>query len=153
MVSGDLKDQIGRLNRQLNQTRDKIFDDNFLLIQALRLKQSLKQRTQSGLDVDGNRFKPYSESYAKQENKGSVNDVTLTLTNDMLGSMVQEIVSNNNVRVFFSNNDAVKKARKHMEGDGVPVRNFFALSAENENDILAQYLLYVEKQVAVFNNK
>lgn len=91
------------------------------------------ERTQSGEDINGRRFKQYSKEYA--ELKGvSRNDVDLTFMGDMLAGINGEL-ERGNIKLFMEE-DQVPKAFNHCTGDTLPKRVFFGLT-ESEIESIA----------------
>lgn len=83
------------------------------------------ERTQSGEDINGKAFKPYSPEYA--DKKGvSRNSVDLTLLGDMLAGINGE-ADGATVKLFIDD-DQVPKAYNHLVGDTLPKRTFFGLT-------------------------
>ncbi len=90
------------------------------------LKRDIIKRTQSGLDANRNNFKEYSAEYAehKKESGRNTSTVNLTFRFDMLKSITPKAIKRG-VRLFFNDSRQLKKAIKHIEGKGVPKRNFW----------------------------
>lgn len=98
-------------------------------------------RTQSGLDVNGNPFKEYSDSYA--EYKGRKAPVDLTDAGDMLGNLSFRTSRESKVAIdlFFPNQIENDKAHGHINGGGnLPVRNFLGLQEKEGKTIMKAVL-------------
>lgn len=93
------------------------------------------ERTQSGTQRGGGRFKAYSPEYA--DFKGS-SEVDLTLFGDMLSS-VQTRISGSRVDLYVDPNDDLntKKSFNHHTGDTLPSRPFFGIT-DNEAQSIAR---------------
>lgn len=104
---------------------------------AGRAKTIITDRTKVGVDVRGQVFSPYSESYLvyKEKRTGKINPkVNLDDKGNMFGGMIPER-SGLGARLFFAEPER-KKAQGHDSGDGNnPQRQFFSI-AEPEADIL-----------------
>jgi hypothetical protein len=94
-------------------------------------------------------FQPYSSAYASEEGKTMVN---LTLTGTMLNAMTQKALSNTTGKIFFTNAGysgtsltARDVAKIHNEGRGVPKREFFAVSSQDNKSALNIYQKGVKK--------
>lgn len=106
---------------------------------ALLIQQRIKERTASGIDVNENQFAPYSESYGQQRLKIglSADKPDLFRSGHMLGA-TDAVITDDSITLGFlpgldlHGQDAGRKALKHMTGQGVPVRRFFAI---NDKDI------------------
>jgi hypothetical protein len=113
------------LGRQPSEVELKQFSDD-----AIEL---IIERTQSGEDINGRRFKEYSKEYA--ELKGtSRSSVDLTLMGDMLLG-IQAEQDRGRIRLFMEP-DQVPKAYNHNVGDTLPKRTFFGLT-DSEIETLA----------------
>lgn len=100
------------------------------------------ERTQSGVDLNGKKFKPYTKEYA--EFKGvSRGDVDLTLFGSMLSSL-DGAADNDSVTLFINDETETAKAFGHISGfEGHPTipngkykRKFFGIN-ENEAELIA----------------
>lgn len=97
------------------------------------------ERTQSGIDKNGQKFKPYSAAYAKA--KGVSRDsVDLTLYGDMLESMDIVDATAETVVLGFPDSHENAKAYNHTEGVTVPRRDFFGLPQEELDTIKDKYI-------------
>lgn len=118
---------------------------------ALRIKNTIYLKTQSGRDEDGRPFKGYSPAYKKREGKTIVN---LTKTGHLLNSMTQKVLSNNTAKVFFTNYrypnglNTAQLAEIHNQkgaGHGRVVRKFFGVSDADITDLVKIYQEEVAK--------
>lgn len=110
----DLEEILGRVPSEV-EARQFIDDAINLII----------ERTQSGEDINGRRFKAYSEEYAKIKGT-SRGDVDLTLMGDMLAGINADF-ERGKVKLFMEP-DQVPKAYNHNVGDTLPKRTFFGLT-------------------------
>lgn len=97
------------------------------------------ERTQSGkpLGGHGSQFEKYSEKYA--EWKGvSVNEVDLTLEQDMLDSIEGEDLGAGEIKIKVGEGLETKKAYNHNVGDTLPKRTFFGLTQKEAKAIAGQ---------------
>lgn len=117
---------------------------------AVKIKNTIYLRTQSGRDADGNQFKPYSPVYARKEGKTLVN---LTKTGHLLNAMTQKVLTNSTAKVFFTNfrypngintQELALIHNKTGAGRNKVVRNFFAVGDDELDDLIKIY----EKEVA-----
>lgn len=105
--------------------------------------EKMVDRTTSGNDINGNRFKPYSPQYAEQKGV-DVNSVDLILNGDMLDGF-KEGSTKNIVRIEMQS-DQTEKAYGHITGmKGHPtikkgkVRDFFGFKDKKDlDDIVSQ---------------
>lgn len=97
------------------------------------------ERTQSGRDVNGKLFAPYSKSYKESlafNVLGKSSHVDMTLTGDML-STIQSERTGNKIKIFFDGPQNNVKAFAHMTGfkwhphlEGKAKREFFGIKDE-----------------------
>lgn len=119
----------------------------------------IKQRTERGLDVRGNRFSHYSESYLEYKEKKAghlVEKVNLHDDGNMFASMIAE---KNNIgtgsRIFFADALNSKKAQGHNEGTKsksgnthLPQRQFFAISEPEAEELIELVEKDIDKYMA-----
>lgn len=109
-------------------------------------EREIIKRTQSGKEINGAAFKPYSPEYKKQKNSrgkkrrqdalGRGDVVNLTLTGNMLQAITHTVdVEGNAVigKIYFNGEFEAKKARWNMVK-----RPFFGLSKSQMKYILTQ---------------
>lgn len=94
--------------------------------------QFIKERTDRGVDVNGNKFAGYSESYVNSldfKNAGkSKGEVNLRLTNEMMDTLDVVSVSSDEVWVGFEQGTAPNdKAAWAAAGDNGPSRKFLGI--------------------------
>jgi hypothetical protein len=104
--------------------------------------ERIKSRAESGVDKNGNKFKPYSQSYKESlqfKAFGKSNQVDMTLTGDMLGTL--EMVKDSPNQLVFGWEDETQnaKAYNHTTGDTVPKRDFFGLPKEEVEEIVSEF--------------
>lgn len=98
----------------------------------------IQERTQSGIDREGNPFAPYSEEYAKKKGV-SPDAVDLTLFGDMLASIDEVARGAQSVTLGFPDVHENAKAFNHTTGDTVPKRDFFGLPVDELRSIAAEF--------------
>lgn len=114
---------------------------------ALNVRKTILDLTRAGKDVKGKGFETYSESYIEFKKKaaffkgkrGNPNHVNLMFTGAMLRSMAihsERFFSD----IFFSDAERAEIAYYHNEGYGVPKREFFGLSTQNETKLTNQFI-------------
>lgn len=100
------------------------------------------ERTQSGIDRAGRKFKGYSEAYRESlgfKAFGKTNQVDLTQTGDMLGTL--EVIKDTPTTMTLGWEDETQnaKAYNHTTGDTVPKRDFFGLPKEELESIASEF--------------
>lgn len=112
--------------------------------------EKIIDRTESGIDMRGNEFKEYSDSYKDSivfDIYGkSPSRVNLTLTGEMLASMVHRELSAPEVVLYMSDGFNNDKAHGHMNGIkskkyGRVKRQFLGLPKDVENEIIVEAIL------------
>lgn len=105
---------------------------------GIKANQFILDRTANGIGVDGSEFQEYSDSYKqyKAERLGVSPDVVdLYDSGNMMGSLVVES-DNVSATLFFADRVNNDKAATHNEGlDGMPKREFFGLSNDEQGFI------------------
>lgn len=116
---------------------------------AVRVIDKIKERTQSGVDKDGNSFAPYSKEYKKSaafKTAGKGSEVDLTLSGDMLDSI--EILTNRSGKVdigFAAGSAENGKADGNIRGTYGkdhkvgPSRKFLGISQAELRAILSDF--------------
>lgn len=109
-----------------------LLDKTFYQATGLEVARSVIKRTQSGKDVDGASFKPYSKSYAayRAEKGRQVAPVNLTFSAKMLNAIKNE-ATDKRARVFLTGNEGFKAYSNEHRG-----RRFFNISQADANDII-----------------
>ena len=110
---------------------------------ALSVRKTILDLTRAGKDIKGKGFKAYSDSYrnvkAQQMTaRGNPSHVNLMFTGAMLRSLAvhsEQTYSD----LFFSDAERAEIAYYHNEGYGVPKREFFGLSEQNETKLVNQF--------------
>jgi hypothetical protein len=116
--------------------------------EALRQKigsaiiEKIIERTESGIDKTGKKFKPYSQAYKESlafKAFGKTNQVDMTLTGDMLGTI--EILKDTPSTMTFGWEDETQnaKAYNHTTGDTLPKRDFFGLPKDELESIAGEF--------------
>lgn len=113
---------------------------------AAKGKQIILERTDSGVDVNNNAFAAYSPAYIEFKSKTHSDlGVNLQYNNDMLNSVISE-GSNEEGIIFFADSVNEIKALKHIEGEGVPKRDFFGLN-DDDNAVLGEM---AERHIGIY---
>lgn len=104
--------------------------------------ERIRERTESGIDKLGRKFKNYSESYKESlpfKAFGKTSQVDMTQTGDMLGTL--EIVKDSPTKLVFGWEDETQNAKafNHTTGDTVPKRDFFGLPKEELQEIASEF--------------
>ena len=119
-----------------------------LLRAGLQLKEIILDKTDRGIDQDGRRFTTYSQAYADEKCKSTVN---LQDTNRMLQSITARPDGKNKVKLFFRSQREGNKALFHQKGLGkLPERKFFGFSKANEKAIQREFAKFIKKQMKNF---
>lgn len=116
------------LGREANDIEKEAFID-----EAINL---IIERTQSGVDINGKSFRPYSEDYA--DFKGvSRGDVDMTYKGDMLLAL-DGMIDSDKVVLFVNDETETLKSYNHNVGDTLPKRKFFGLTPAEAELIAAK---------------
>ncbi len=95
---------------------------------------AIDERTAAGVTPTGGQFAQYAPTYgAWKKKKLGHGTVDLQLSGQMLGGMTSKVeFEGNNIigKIFFSIAALALRAKKHIDGDGVPKRDFFKLSKQ-----------------------
>ena len=95
----------------------------------------IKDRTQSGKPLGtASKFKHYSPNYAAKKGVG-INDVDLTLSEDMLNAVSVEDIVGSNLIIGFDDPDVIPRAFNHQTGDTLPKRPFFGIQKNELRNI------------------
>jgi len=141
---------VGSLEKLLDdKARDLKKLDSLVKKVASDIRNWIQERTQSGLDSDRKKFKPYSPNYKiwkAVKKKRNVANVDLTLNGDMLFSIKIKKVRNGHV-LYFAEAKQRKKADKHEFGKGVPKRSFFAIDDRQVDRAMKRFKKLVFKDL------
>ena len=112
------------------------------------LLDTIKSKTNSGLDYLNRRFSPYSEAYKKLKLKKALytGRVNLRYTGQMMDSMIK-VEAPKEVRITFSNAEAKEKAVYNQEGD--TPREFMNASKEIEAQIDGMVIKHIDKMLGM----
>lgn len=108
------------------------------------------ERTESNLDVNGKNLKPYSKEYIESDDfkafDKSENDVNMTLTGNMLGTL--DIVDTSGSKIKLGWDDATEnaKAYNHNVGDTVKKRPFFGVTKADIDVVKKEFIDEVSAQ-------
>lgn len=116
---------------------------------AQDLLDKILERAESGVDINGKRFKGYSKQYINSDSfKAFGKDpskVNLRLTGDMLELLDVIQSSPDEVVLGWTDVGEAKKAYGHIEGTGkLPKRDFFGLTNSDIQDIKRIYKTELE---------
>lgn len=148
------KEVISESKMELEVDLDELFGTKVPNDQALReqigqaIIDKIVERTQSGTGVNGRAFKPYSESYKKSSSFdvfGKSDDVNLTLTGDMLGTLDIKAQSRGAIRIGWRDETQNAKAFNHHTGDTLPRRPFFGLMDKEIKEIQQEFKPRIEE--------
>lgn len=106
----------------------------------------IQERTASGIDRSGKKFKAYSKSYKASDlfsTEGKSTAVNLRLLGDMLESFDIKDTTRNRVQIGFADGTEAAKAHGHITGGGnggnLPVRDFFGISQRDIAEIRRRF--------------
>jgi hypothetical protein len=103
--------------------------------------ERIRQRTESGVDIDGDAFKGYSKAYKESlpfKAFGKSEDVNMTLSGDMLGLMDIIDESRNVITIGWSDETNKLKAANHNGGYTLPKRQFFGVNEKELRQIVKE---------------
>ena len=120
---------------------------------ALGITTFMRERTLSGKDEDGKKFKSYSDSYLKfkQERGGKFfgGNVDLFNNGDMLGSMQPTSVTSKMAVIGFTKPQEALKASGHQNGfSKLPQRKFFGIGKGGRMEITKLLNIHLRKALA-----
>lgn len=137
-IEGQLikKSLVQKMNQQIKRGLGEI---------AGSVKLQIRQRTESGLDVNRAGFRPYSVRYAAYRRdvlKRPSSPVDLHVSGNMLKAITHKLTGSPPIRrieVFFSSGAQADKARRHQFGQGgLPKREFFGLDKKQLEEVTAK---------------
>jgi len=107
----------------------------------------MANRTMDGNDINGRKFKQYSESYA--DAKGVSRDsVDLVLKGDMLSSFELSLERKNLVKIKIEEGKETLKAFNSNVGDTLPKRTFFGFKSKKDlDDVISEVDSFKERRV------
>ena len=142
----------------LSRFSDQVTSQDILLSLAQKVKDSIYLRTMRNQDIKGKSFKPYSSKYAKKKGV-STGQVNLYGHGDpprMLESMAVKMLSNDASEVYFQGFKTIGTKKKktirtgelaswHNTGEarGGKKREFFGVTNEDLNNLIADYSSYI----------
>lgn len=112
---------------------------------------SIKEGTDQGRSV---KLKsPYSKTYADSlEFKAAgkqKNDVNMTLTGQMLGSIDIKRIEGNKITIGWNDTEENNKAYNHIVGDTVPKRPFFGVTNKELRDLKSSFKEDIDRAIKV----
>jgi hypothetical protein len=133
----DVKDDLGIMFDISDETKLQIGD---------AIVNQIRQRTQAGKPLGSARkFVKYSDAYAAKKGVG-VNDVDLTLTEDMLEAMFVEDIVGDNIVIGFADSDVIPRAFNHHTGDTLPKRPFFGIQKNELSRIKSEFKTTIDRE-------
>lgn len=148
------KEIISQSKMELEVDLDEMFGTKVPNDQALReqigqaIINKIVDRTQSNTSLLGGNFKAYSGQYKSSlefDVWGKTNDVTLTLTGDMLGTLDIKAQSRGALRIGWRDKTQNAKAFNHHTGDTLPRRPFFGLMDKEIKEIRDEFKPQIEQ--------
>ncbi len=138
--------QILALQKKFEGLGDALISKQIVETIALQIKENILQRTQTGKDLYGKTFKPYTLKYATKEGKTTVN---LTNNNLMLSAMTQKAMSNDTAKIFFMRKESARIAQIHNDGEGkMPQRRFFGVGTSDRAESIKIYKDLAKREMA-----
>ena len=116
---------------------------------ALKAIEIIKDKTESGVDFNNKRFKPYSNYYrdVRKEKGLQTNKVDLFFTGNMMSSITANSGDQSAVIKFLNRNDS-GKAFAHIAGVGnLPVRDFFFFNDQDMDELLDIAMNFVDDKL------
>ena len=131
---------VGENLSKKNQLRAFISDPSVKLNYGRAVISKIQERTEKGIDKRSVPLKRYSKSYAKSDIFrifGKTRKVDMTLSGEMLASMIPIPRIRNREVVIEFQPDQNNKAHGHVNGSRIlPKRDFFGLPKDVESDLL-----------------
>jgi hypothetical protein len=149
------KEVISESKMELEISLDELFGTKVPNDQALReaigqsVIDTIVNRTQSNKALNGKPFKEYSDEYKKSNQfdvYGKSDEVTLTLTGDMLGTLDIKAQSRGVIKIGWDDDTQNAKAYNHHTGDTVKRRPFFGLTNDELSNIKKEFKDQVEAE-------
>jgi len=125
------------LIQRFGHTEENLFSRSLMSEIGTRVIFWIQRRTQSGVDVTGRRFKPYTPQYKLfREKAGRSGDtVNLFFTGSMMSSMTHS-ATEYTAKVFFQNTSDSSGTSNPLKAFALnQKRRFFALSTQEQDDI------------------
>jgi hypothetical protein len=145
---GSLKLSLDEVSQTINLSKEAGIDlsDDPVLVNEIgqEIIDFMVDRAKDGRGLGGVKLKsPYSKAYSEslefKAHDKNKNEVNMTLTGDMLGSI--DLIENDpdKLKIAIAEDDEVPKAYNHNVGDTVPKRPFFGVDKSELENILANY--------------
>jgi len=130
------------------QLRDQLTSVELQKQFGLKVIELIKRKTRASIDYRNKPFKKYAQSYidsAVFKLYGKKPNVNLTLTGEMLTSMVSKSTGATSLKISFIGKKVNDRAHGHTFGIrskkyGKVIRDFFNITEEEENSILKELL-------------
>ena len=153
-ISAAIKIDDKKIQKRINRIKNKFprLIDRGILQAGFQLLAIIREKTIKGIDVEGNKFAPYTEGYLKKlQREGKKTDVDLIYSGRMLGALIP---SSRTVRktgrhkfsVGFSNSEMRKRAFFNQFTMGSNNRRFFGFSKRTQNIISKTFIKFVSKE-------
>jgi len=142
--------EITAINKSLKRVSENIFDKRVMAQILVKVKENIRKRTETGVDVNLKPFKPYNSKYAAKKKKTRVD---LTDTGRMLNALTQKVINNDTGRIFLQNSrykggsDVHTVAAKNEE-----TRKFFGYNSGDEKFVRDSYQKVIDSAVRQFNS-
>ena len=148
MIEIDAKD-IQPVIDNLSRFSDQVTSQDILISLAQKVKDRIYLRTMRNQDIRGKSFKPYSKKYAEKKgvSTGQVNLYSQNMGLHMLDAMAIRMLSNDASEVYFNNREKEELAFKHNTGKGAKKREFFGITNEDLNKLIAEYSIYIKNVI------
>ena len=125
------------IEKELKKIKDFELDESLNKLGIVAI-ETINNRIDKGVDVDGKRFKKYSQQYSKKKKaSGRRAKPDLQFTGEMLNSMTHT-VTNNKMTIQFPkrNHKKSKSSIEDIARENNETREFFSLSDKELNDAL-----------------
>jgi len=117
---------------------------------GMDIREHIKKRTRSGVDVNYQQFAPYSPLYAEYR-KGigkTVDIVNLEDRSEMHNSLAVKVM-NDNAEIYYSDSNRAMVAFRHQNGLGkIPKREHFGLNETDSQKFLDKLANAVKTRVS-----
>ncbi len=136
-----------QLKKKINEVIQKIQTKtpNYLLIMAHRALAMIVQRTDRGIDADGQKFKSYDPKYKKRKRKLRGDLRWLHLTNDMFNNIVTELIRGKKAKIYLRKGiSAGQSASPHDKAWYNRDRWFMGLTDTEDRKITDYFLRQME---------
>lgn len=118
-------------------------DPKFWGAVGIQVARKVRERTESGLDVDRKRFKPYSREYREyRKEKGRSSKVNLTFTGRMLGAVASGVrATKRGAKIIMSGRQGAKAWGNTRRG-----RDWFGLDTKTKKQTLESVIKWMTRK-------